>query len=186
MRTVQLVSLSLALAACGAPPVDSTQEERAQEESAPADVTAPDVSVDDDRYEGAPAGTRGLVSLLMARHVEDLPTADVLHAHEDAEASLRWLALEGDRLVLRVRALMSSRHFSSAETRALLLGVLRDESAHASLRGGAARGSGGLVLDEELRAALEAARASGDPRVARAVDARLAQVAGEVDGTLTP
>src|SRR5690606_20315264 len=105
------------------------------------------------------------------------------------EAALRWLATDADRLVLRVRALQSLRFFSSAETRGVLLRVLEDAEAHPTLRAAAATGTASLPLTDDLalRAALDAARAAGDPRIERAVDARLAGAgAPATPGTTAP
>ena len=128
-----------------------------------------------DRYADALESTKAIASLLMARHTEDLPTAETLAGHADAEAALRWLASDGDPLVQRVRALSTLRFFSGVETRTLLLEVLSDAEAHPTLHAGAVAGTGGfdLALDDALRGAVEAASAGGDPRVERAVVERL-------------
>lgn len=134
-----------------------------------------EVSADDDAFAGAPEGTATIASLLAARHAEDLPDAETLAAHVNAEASLRWLATEGGGLAVRTRALMSLRFYASSETRELLLGVLVDPGTHPALRAAAITGTGGLSFDEagELRALVEAGQTSEDPRVQKAASTRL-------------
>ncbi|MFK7986238.1 MAG: hypothetical protein AB8I08_09415, partial [Sandaracinaceae bacterium] len=114
-----------------------------------------------------------LESLLSARHAEDLPNAETLSEHDQPAAALRHIATHHRRMVVRGRALSSLRHYGDAETRALLLQTLTDPDAHPTLVAAAARGSAGLTLDTDLRAALEQVRANDDPRITRAVDARL-------------
>ena len=174
------------LAACGSsPPGEASDPEPVTETEVSTTTTEvpAEAEATDDRYADAPEGTGTIASLLMAHHTEDLPDAETLHAHPEAEASLLWLADHGDRLVLRVRALAALRFFSGPDTRAAVLRFLGDGAAHPTLRAAAATGSGGLALDDELRGALENARASGDRRVELAVDARLARAAGAGSAT---
>lgn len=69
--------------------------------------------------EDAPADVDTLRGLLSAHHAQDLPGADDLAAYETAEASLHWLTLHGDRMVIQVRALSLLQHFPTSETREL-------------------------------------------------------------------
>ncbi len=140
----------------------------------------------------APASADAIATLLGARHTEDLPDEATLAAHEEPAAALRYIAGHHGRMVIRARALSSLRFYDDGETRAYLLAVLRSDSAHPALKAAAAEGTTRLTLDDELRAALAAARAGGDPRVERAVDARLRgpdpvlEETGEGPGPTTP
>ncbi|MFK7986214.1 MAG: hypothetical protein AB8I08_09290 [Sandaracinaceae bacterium] len=148
---------ALALSACAsqsAPPVGASLEE-------PADI---------------PASVSAIESLLSARHADDLPTETTLSGHDQPAAALRHIATHHRRMVVRGRALASLRHYRDDETRTLLIGTLSDASAHPTLRAAAARGTASLSLDADLRAALEAAGRTDDPRIAGAVQARLGTV----------
>ena len=128
-----------------------------------------------DRYAGAPESTRSIAQLLMARHKQDLPGKETLARYDDAEASLAWLAENGGRMVLRVRALGSLRFYTGDTTRQVLLRVLTSTDAHPALRAAAITGSGGFDLDRdtELRAAVEQSARHDDPRIARAIERRM-------------
>ena len=156
--------LLLALCACEA----NTEAASRSPDDAEADAHS-------EAFAGAPEGTATIASLLAARHAEDLPEAETLAAHANAEASLRWLAREGEGLAVRTRALMSLRFYGSEETRELLLGVLTDEGTHPALRAAAITGTGGLEFrdTDELRVLIEAGQSSADPRVQKAATRRL-------------
>lgn len=146
--------LALTLAGCAsqsAPPVGDSLEETAD---IPGSVTA-------------------IESLLSARHTDDLPDEATLSRHDQPAAALRHIATHHRRMVVRGRALSALRHYRDDETRTLVLSTLTDPSAHPTLRAAAARGTAGLPLDGDLRAALELARQTDDPRVAGAANARL-------------
>lgn len=159
MRLFLNTMLALALAGCAS-------------QSAPPAQPAPDEPAESASQEGG-GSVAALESLLSARHAEDLPNAETLAEHDRPAAALRHIATHHRRMVVRGRALASLRHYQDAETRALLLETLTNPDAHPTLVAAAARGSAGLPLDADLRAALSQARTTDDPRVARAVDARL-------------
>lgn len=170
--TASTIPLLLVLSACD--PGKRGGDEASHE---PTELRADegDADADADAFASAPEGTATIASLLAARHAEDLPDADTLAAHPDAEACLRWLAREGGGLALRTRALLSLRFYGSDETRDLLLGVLADEGTHPALRAAAITGTGGLSLEVggELRGLVEAGQRSEDPRVHEAAARRL-------------
>jgi hypothetical protein len=114
-----------------------------------------------------PGDVATIASLLRARHVEDLPSAEDLAKYPTAEASLRHLAVAGDTMVIRTRALTLLRHFGSDETGALLIEIVRDAAAHPALRAAAVTGLAGQPLDdraEQLELVVAALR-DADPRV---------------------
>lgn len=153
MKRRLLLVLGVALASCQASPEEpiSTRDGALVEPGEP------------------PADVATIAGLLRARHVEDLPSADDLGKYPTAEASLRHLALEGDSMVIRTRALTLLR-FDSAETGALLVEVVADARAHPALRAAAVTGLAGQPKDERP-AQLElvaAALFDADPRVGRA------------------
>jgi hypothetical protein len=155
MSWLRYIVLSIVLGAVACSP--------ASREEPPTEATA-----------DAPPSAEAIASLLGARHVEDLPDEATLARHEDPAAALRWIASHDGRMVIRARALSSLRFYDDDATRAHLLEVLRSDDAHPVLEAAAAEGTARLTLDDELRQALASARAGGDPRVERAVDARLA------------
>ncbi len=115
-----------------------------------------------------PAEVSTLAALLRARHVEDLPSAEQLARTPNAEASLRWLAIEADTMLVRTRALALLRHFGSPPTGDLLAALVTDSQAHPALRAAALTGMAGQPLadqPERLELVVAALLEGGDPRV---------------------
>ena len=114
-----------------------------------------------------PADAATIASLLRARHTEDLPSAEDLAKYPTAEASLRHLAMAGDSMVVRTRAMMLLRHFGSAETGTLLVSLVRDAELHPALRAAAVTGLAGQPIDDrpEQLELITAALHDADPRV---------------------
>lgn len=154
-----LTVLLLGLAACHASPDEPLDEPRDASEA--ADLLAPGEP---------PADAATLASLLRARHVEDLPSADDLADYPSAEASLRYLALAGDTMLVRTRALGLLRHFDSPASGELLVALLGDGELHPALRAAALTGLAGQPLDDQPERIELAAAAlhDRDPRVALA------------------
>lgn len=163
----------LGLTACG-PRESAPSEDPTAGADEPRDRA--DTAEDADVHADAPSSAEAIGALLSARHTRDLPGEATLRRHDDAEASLRWLAGHGPRHFVRVRALASLRFFASRPTRELLLGLLADASTHATQRAAAIEGTGAMALesDPELRAAIERHRDHDDARVRGAAAERLA------------
>ncbi len=121
----------------------------------------------------APEGVVRLTAHLRARHARDLPRPAHLASYNDAASALRWIATHDRRMIVRARALATLQYDASDATRSLLLGVLRDRSAHASLRAAAIMGTEGLSMTEPLRTELAAAQRDRDPRVRHAAEQAL-------------
>lgn len=115
----------------------------------------------------SPAEVAALATRLKVRHVEDLPTAEQLARSPKAEASLRELAVRGETMLVRTRALTLLRHFHAPATGALLAEIVADTGAPAALRAAAVTGLGGQPLDEQpdRLALVVAALADADPRI---------------------
>jgi hypothetical protein len=145
------------LAACQAGPDEPLDNPSVEAESERASVDSG----------AAPADLEAIAKLLQARHVEDLPSAEQLARYPSAEASLQQLAQHGESMVVRTRALLLLRHFDSASSGVLLLGIVGDAQAHPALRAAAVTGLAGQPLDErpEQFEMVVAALADGDPRV---------------------
>ena len=153
-----LLSLCCSLAACHAgseEPLDAASAEPR---------TDSQVEVDSGQ---APADLATIRSLLQARHAEDLPSAEQLAHYPSAEASLRYLAEQGETMVLRVRALALLEHYGSDATGELLTRFAADLELHPALRAAALTGMAGQALDDqpERLAVVVAALHDGDPRV---------------------
>src|SRR5690554_6586015 len=125
---------------------------------------------------GAPQGTDALAQELRGRHAATVPRGEELAERELAAEQLRFLAEHGALLVERQRALSLLRHFASSVTRALLMGIARDEEALVPLRAAALRGLKATAdpTDAEVKSILLDALRSPDRGSAR------------VSGTLKP
>ena len=160
--------LMLVAVGCGGPETTGSPEPSAAATDSDSTLGEPDP-----RYASAPTDTESVARLLRARHREDLPDRDVLLAHAEPEASLRWLVENGDPLLVRVRAASTLRFFDGAETLALLRAVFLDEALPGNLRSAAIEGTVRFPLDETLRAELEALVGADDPRIVHAAETRL-------------
>lgn len=120
---------------------------------------------------GAPQGTDALAQELRGRHAATVPRGEELAEREFAAEQLRFLAEHGVLLVERQRALSLLRHFASSETRALLMGIARDEEALVPLRAAALRSLKATAdpTDAEVKEILLDALRSPDPRIRESV-----------------
>ncbi len=157
-------------------------------ESPPAAQPSPDL--------GSATATREeiratLRSLYRARHVEDLPSRQVIESHPGGEAAVRWLAEHDDTMVVRARALASLHMFPNAESERVLRSVLTTGHGHRTLRSAALRALKGwdlsqrddlraLAIDglqsDEVPVAIAAAQVLADvPEASSALQRRLSQ-----------
>ncbi len=132
-----------------------------------------------------PRGVQPIRTLLMARHAEDLPTADALNRHDDAEASLIYLSENDGLLMVRGRALSSLRFFPTERAERHLMAVLRAENTHPKLLAAALQGVQGRDSAEVL-ALVRGFSDHADPRVRRAAAQVRPSVEGDAPGALEP
>ncbi len=189
MRSTKLDSLLVMLAlgglACDGP--SRTPEPSAQgstprasaPDHEPASEAAEPPTTSEAAAEGdTPASAKSLLPLVRARHNEDLPDAETLARHPDADEGLRWLATNGSPLSVRARALNLLRHYPDDDTRTLL-----DQAAksgrRASLRAAALRGLAGFAgtPDEALQTLYSDSLRDDDPRVVEAAASVMASEA---------
>lgn len=149
MKWSLLIVALLALSACAPQPSVPTESAARQQD------------------DGVPESVRAIRGLLMAFHAEDLPDAETLHAHDDAEASLIYLSQHAELLLVRARALSSLRFFPTQVSARHLLEVLRAPSTHPKLIAAALHGCE-RRHDEELMSIARDLRAHPDPRIRRA------------------
>lgn len=124
--------------------------------------------------QGKPASADVLRGRLKARHVEDLPTAQELKKHRDAQAALIWIAGNDDAMVVRVRALSLLRHFPTDEAFEALAQRAGAQKIHPTLRAAAMRGLEGQTARPQAQALLKDALRHKDRRVAMAAAKALA------------
>lgn len=150
MRACLLVLL---LAAC-AEPVDSVALRAAPPPAAPTE---------------APEAAAALASLLRARHLEDLPTREVLDRHPEPDVALAWLARHGDSTLVRTRALSLLGLFPERDHGALLAEHAAADQ-HPSIRAAALDGLAGYPAAERERRrdVIASALRSPNPKVALA------------------
>jgi hypothetical protein len=113
----------------------------------------------------APADVDALLGTLGAHHVAHLPDAETLHAYPSGEESLRWVAVHGNSMVLRVRALSLLRHFTTPTSREFALSQLDDATPQLYAAAVTALSGQDLEADGEAREAIEAALRVDDVRV---------------------
>lgn len=172
MRTA-LISITLLLAGCPrstpATPTElpSREDAEARQENGEASPT------------GALPGTRGeapvvsdvpdahapMLELLLAHHGEDVPGPDAL-AQNGAPASLQWLAVNADQMIVRERSLLALADFSDAPSQKVCTDLMGSGS-HAKVRAASIRCLAGsdLMADSTLRNKVLAAVRDGDVRV---------------------
>ena len=115
--------------------------------------------------EDAPADVDALRQILGARHVADLPGAEDLAAYAEGEASLQWIALHADSMVLRVRALSLLQHFPTSLSRDFALGQLDGDVPQMQSAALTALGGQDLAEAPELVDAIAASLRIDDARV---------------------
>lgn len=179
MNVRHLLATASLLAAC-AGGADQGDDPTVAATAHPTTVDSPAV-VDDGELAAAadpsrPADVSTIEGLLSARHVDDVPSPETLGMHPTAEASLRWLAMNADTMLVRTRALTALAGFPSDASLATLTTVADSPDAHASLRIGAFQGAAGQTFDAESRMATLALEAltDADERVGVAAAGALA------------
>lgn len=147
-------------------------------------AAAPGTTAETDTVAGAepvPPSVDTIRGLLSARHEADVPDAAALAAHPEAEASLRWLAVNAGTSMVRTRALRSLGGFISEASVALLVTRSGDPMVPAAQRLGAleALGAAEAAAWPAALDALSAALGSDDPRLSeRAAESLAATEAG--------
>jgi hypothetical protein len=117
-------------------------------------------------------------ALLLARHVDDLPSRATLDHHPGAEQSLHRLARTDVKLVVRARALQLLGLYPTRESEAILVQVAQDAGQPEKLRAAALHGLGGYDLSAraDLREIVLAQLDSPDAMVAVAAVVALRDV----------
>ncbi|MEZ4318848.1 MAG: HEAT repeat domain-containing protein [Myxococcota bacterium] len=163
-----LVAVLLLLVGCGS---------RTPAVATPADplpASRPAASAPESREDPRPDGVDAMSELLAAWHAEDLPGREALDRQPEAEASLVWLAQNGDVMNTRVRALKLLALYPSPEVAAVLFEIAGEPSNHAALRAGALHGLAGQDLtDPALAELVQKSVDDEDPRVRAAAEAAL-------------
>lgn len=110
----------------------------------------------------------GVRKLLLARHVEDLPSKETLDKHPAASSALRALAQDDAQMMVRARATQLLGNYPSPASEALVVQIIDNEELHSSLRAAGVLALGGWDLEArvDLRERVIAGLNSDKPGIA--------------------
>lgn len=92
----------------------------------------------------------GVRKLLLARHVEDLPSKATLDKHAAAPSALRALAQDDAQMMVRARATQLLGNYPEPANEALVVQIIDNEELHSSLRAAGVLALGGWDLEARV------------------------------------
>lgn len=148
-------------------PDDVASSAPASPRSAPA-AAVPTAPVD------RPASVDGIEPLLLARHVEDLPSRQTLDQHDEPAQALQWLAQNAERAATQDRALRLIGLYPTTDNASFLASYAQSAST-SSQRAAAIRGLADMpvAFREPHRSLLESSAQEQNRLVAKAASGAL-------------